>query len=122
MAQPEAHLLVGPEEAGKKPRTRYGLSAAEVLERRSQFGANLLPQETKISAWEILFNQDQRTILEDAAAVIKRAELKGDGTTVTESQKREVEDLRAELYRQTKNIGLIKERTAQVKEHLDRTG
>ena len=78
-------------------------------------------EQSERQSWEILFNQDQRMVLEEAAAVIKHAELKGIGTTVTESQKREVEDLRAELYKQTKDFGLIKERTAQMKGHLDGT-
>lgn len=34
-----------------------GLSAAEVLERRAQFGENRLPGEKGVSAWTILFNQ-----------------------------------------------------------------
>src|SRR5512143_4196406 len=34
-----------------------GLTAAEILERRAQFGENRLPSEKGVSAWTILFNQ-----------------------------------------------------------------
>lgn len=36
---------------------RTGLSAAEVLQRRAQFGENRLPAEKGVSVWAILFNQ-----------------------------------------------------------------
>src|SRR5512136_2529277 len=34
-----------------------GLTTAEVLERRAQYGENRLPSEKGVSAWTILFNQ-----------------------------------------------------------------
>jgi P-type Ca2+ transporter type 2C len=41
----------------QKHETLTGLTAEEVLERRAQFGENLLPSEKGVSAWTILFNQ-----------------------------------------------------------------
>ena len=44
-------------DGNQKHVTLTGLSAKEVLERRSQFGENRLPTEKGVSAWTILFNQ-----------------------------------------------------------------
>jgi Ca2+-transporting ATPase len=44
-------------EDSHKSRAFTGLTAAEVLERRGQFGENRLPSEKGVSVWTILFNQ-----------------------------------------------------------------
>ncbi len=40
-----------------------GLSAAQVVERREQFGENRLPEEKRVSAWTILLNQLKSPLL-----------------------------------------------------------
>jgi len=48
--------IPGTEQSQKHP-AQSGLTDAEVLERRAQFGENILPAENGISAWVILLNQ-----------------------------------------------------------------
>jgi len=52
-----------------------GLSAEQILERRTQFGENRLPSEKEVSAWTILFNQLKSPLVYIilAAAVISLA-------------------------------------------------
>ena len=55
--QPQTSLSLAAESPAGKSKNHAGLSAAEVLERRAQYGENILPAEKTTSPWQILFNQ-----------------------------------------------------------------
>jgi len=62
-------------------------------------------------AWEILYNQEQRTILENAVAAMKQAELRRDGEYDTRG-------LREQTYRRVKDWNEIKRLTQGLEEEL----
>ncbi len=63
-------------------------------------------------SWEMLYNQDQRTILENGVSALKRAELKGESETGTT-------ELREAVFRRTKDWNEIKRLTHQVEQQLE---
>jgi len=62
-------------------------------------------------AWEMLYNQDQRTILENAVAAIKRAELQREKAIDTA-------DLRRATFGRTKDFNEIKRLTSRLEDEL----
>lgn len=62
-------------------------------------------------AWEILYNQEQRTILENAVVAMKQAELRRDGEYDTRG-------LREQTYRRVKDWNEIKRLTQGLEEEL----
>jgi transitional endoplasmic reticulum ATPase len=66
-------------------------------------------ESSERQAWEMLYNQEQRTILENALAAIKMAELK-------KSKDKNVLNLRAEVYKRKKDFNEIKKLTYKLEE------
>ncbi len=87
------------EEAGKKVKGSLDRDTLEASERQS---------------WEMLYNQDQRTILENGVSALKRAELKGESDAVTTK-------LREAVFRRTKDWNEIKRLTHEREQHLEKT-
>jgi transitional endoplasmic reticulum ATPase len=87
------------EDAAKRVRGSLDQDALEAAERQ---------------AWEMLYNQDQRAILENALATLKRAELR----KVTDSS---ADILRKEAFRTKKDFNELKRLTSQLDEHLKKT-
>jgi transitional endoplasmic reticulum ATPase len=69
-------------------------------------------ESSERQAWEMLYNQEQRTILENALAAIKMAELK-------KSKDKNVSKLRAEVYKRKKDLNEIKKLTYKLEETLE---
>jgi len=63
-------------------------------------------------AWQMIFSQDQREVLEHAAGVIKRAELRM-------KDAKEIGDLRTALFRRAKDFGEIKKLTENLEKVLE---
>jgi transitional endoplasmic reticulum ATPase len=70
-------------------------------------------------AWKFLYNQEQRSLLEEASSLIKRARLQETGKT-----EQEVKDLTSALknavYARKKDFGEIKRLTEDLKSRLER--
>jgi transitional endoplasmic reticulum ATPase len=84
------------EEAQKKVRGSLDRDTLEASERQS---------------WEMLYNSDQREILENAVAALKQAELRRDSTA-------DIAGLRDITFARTKDFNEIKRRTSEVEEQL----
>lgn len=69
-------------------------------------------ESSERQAWEMLYNQEQRTILENALAAIKMAELK-------KSKDKNILKLRAEVYKRKKDFNEIKKLTYKLEEALE---
>jgi len=69
-------------------------------------------ESSERQAWEMLYNQEQRTILENALAAIKRAELK-------KSKEKSIVILRTEVYKGKKDFNEIKKLTHELEEALE---
>jgi transitional endoplasmic reticulum ATPase len=63
-------------------------------------------------AWHMIYNQEQREVLEYAVGVIKRAELRSKGTANTK-------DLRSAMYKRMKDFGEIKKLTERLEKLLE---
>ena len=69
-------------------------------------------ESSERQAWEMLYNQEQRTILENALAAIKRAELK-------KSKEKCIVILRTEVYKGKKDFNEIKKLTHELEQALE---
>jgi transitional endoplasmic reticulum ATPase len=69
-------------------------------------------ESSERQAWEMLYNQEQRTILENALAAIKRADIK-------KSKDIGVLKLRTEVYKRKKDFNEIKKLTYKLEEALE---
>jgi transitional endoplasmic reticulum ATPase len=72
-------------------------------------------------AWEMMFSQEQRSALEEAAAVVRRAELATMGVGSGNEIKEEADALRKMVFARKKDFAALRERTAALKERLDST-
>ncbi|HOT94752.1 MAG TPA: CDC48 family AAA ATPase [Methanoregulaceae archaeon] len=71
-------------------------------------------------AWEMKYSQEQRGTLEEAAAVVRRAELATMGSDPTDERRRRAEALRKAVFSQKKDFAAIRRETAALREQLDR--
>ena len=71
-------------------------------------------KQSERQAWEMLYNQDQRAILENALAILTRADLR----KVTDES---TEILRKEVFRPKKDFNEIKRLTSQLDGLLEHT-
>jgi transitional endoplasmic reticulum ATPase len=71
-------------------------------------------ERSERQAWEMLYNQEQRTVLENAASVIKRAGLAG-----KKAESSAVETLRRLTFTHKKDFSAIKEKTEELEESLN---
>jgi transitional endoplasmic reticulum ATPase len=72
-------------------------------------------EEHERRAWEILFNHEQRQVLEKAIATIKRAEF---GAEQDKQRKAAIEDLRASVFARKKDFKKIREQTDILEEMI----
>jgi hypothetical protein len=76
-------------------------------------------EEYERQAWKFLYNQEQRSLLEEASSMIKRARLQE-----TDKTEQKVKDLTSALknavYARKKDFGEIKRLTEDLKKKLER--
>ncbi len=70
-------------------------------------------------AWEIIFNAEQRTILENAVTEIRRADLLSGEGAQAEEIKTLIRDLKSRVYAQTRDFDEIKGLTAALREKTE---
>jgi transitional endoplasmic reticulum ATPase len=72
-------------------------------------------EKSERQAWEMLYNQEQRTVLDHAASVLKRAELTG-----KKVEPDVVHNLRRLTFMHRKDFGAIKENTEELEKLLNK--
>ena len=70
-------------------------------------------------AWEMSYSQDQRAALEEAAAVVRRAELATMGVSPENEQRQKAEALRKAVFSRKKDFAALREQTAALRDQLD---
>jgi len=70
-------------------------------------------------AWEMSYSQEQRAALEEAAAVVRRAELATMGVSPENEQRQEAEALRKAVFSRKKDFAALREQTAALRDQLD---
>ena len=70
-------------------------------------------------AWEMNFSQEQRATLEEAAAVVRRAELATMGEDPTDERRERAEALRKAVFSQKKDFATLRKETAALRKQLD---
>jgi transitional endoplasmic reticulum ATPase len=88
-------------------RTHFDTAAGKVKASMDQEALETAERQ----AWELLFSQEQRTVLENAVAALKQAELRRGKVFDTA-------DLRSAVYRRQKDWNEIKQLTARLEEDL----
>ena len=77
-------------------------------------------EEHERRSWEMIYNAEQRKLLEAAAAVIKRADLKALGLEGSEDLVKAMEDLRKKTFARKKDFPGIKKGTASLEKTLEK--
>jgi len=77
-------------------------------------------EEHERRSWEMIYNAEQRKLLEAAAAVIKRADLKALGLEGSEDLVKAMEDLRKKTFARKKDFPAIKKGTASLEKTLEK--
>ena len=72
-------------------------------------------EKSERQAWEMLYNQDQRTLLEKALSAINRA-----GASRKKIEEQLIASLRAATYKRKKDFGEIASRTAELEKTMDK--
>jgi transitional endoplasmic reticulum ATPase len=72
-------------------------------------------ERSERQAWEMLFNQEQRTILEHAASILKRAEMTGARVDASA-----VDDLRTKTFLRRKDFAAIRKQTQALEELMEK--
>jgi len=76
-------------------------------------------EENERQSWQILYNQEQRSALEDAISTINRARMRETGKS--EQEVRDLtQTLKDEVYRRKKDFGEIKRLTKELKTRIER--
>jgi len=76
-------------------------------------------EENERQSWQILYNQEQRSALEDAISTINRARMRETGKS--EQEVRDLtQTLKDEVYRRKKDFGEIKRLTRELKTRIER--
>ena len=70
-------------------------------------------------AWEMIFNQEQRSALEEAAAVVRRAELATMGVGPEDELRQQADALRRAVFAPKKDFAALRDQTAALRERLD---
>jgi transitional endoplasmic reticulum ATPase len=70
-------------------------------------------ERSERQAWEMLYNQDQRTVLEHAVSVIKRT-----GLMAAKVDPAAVDELRRQTFQRKKDFAAIKKQAESVEEHI----
>ena len=70
-------------------------------------------------AWEMNYSQEQRATLEEAAAVVRRAELATMGVDPTDERRQRADALRKAVFSQKKDFAALRKETAALREQLD---
>jgi transitional endoplasmic reticulum ATPase len=70
-------------------------------------------------AWEMIFNQEQRSALEEAAAVVRRAELATMGVGPENELRQQADALRRAVFAPKKDFAALRDQTAALRERLD---
>ncbi|NLX49883.1 MAG: CDC48 family AAA ATPase [Methanospirillum sp.] len=71
-------------------------------------------------AWEMMFGGEQRSVLEEAMAVVRRAELVAQGAGAADDLGGAADDLRRAVFARKKDFVAIREKTAALKERLEK--
>ncbi len=70
-------------------------------------------------AWEMTYSQEQRSALEEATAVVRRAELATMGVGPENEQRQQAEALRKAVFSRKKDFAALRKQTAALREQLD---
>ncbi|HIH02425.1 MAG TPA: AAA family ATPase, partial [Methanoregulaceae archaeon] len=70
-------------------------------------------------AWEMMYNQEQRSALEEAAAVVRRAELATMGVGPENELRQQADALRKAVFARKKDFAALRDQTAGLRERLD---
>jgi transitional endoplasmic reticulum ATPase len=70
-------------------------------------------------AWEMMYNQEQRSVLEEAAAVVRRAELATMGVGPENELRQQADALRRAVFAPRKDFAVLRDQTAALRERLD---
>ncbi|MEN6342760.1 MAG: CDC48 family AAA ATPase [Methanospirillum sp.] len=70
-------------------------------------------------AWEMMYNQEQRSVLEEAAAVVRRAELATMGVAPENELRQQADALRKAIFARKKDFAALRDQTAALRERLD---
>ncbi len=70
-------------------------------------------------AWEMMYNQEQRSVLEEAAAVVRRAELATMGVGPENELRQQADALRRAVFARKKDFAALRDQTAALRERLD---
>jgi len=76
-------------------------------------------EENERQSWQILYNQEQRSALEDAISTINRARMRETGKSEQETRDL-TQTLKDEVYRRKKDFGEIKRLTRELKTRIER--
>jgi len=76
-------------------------------------------EENERQSWQILYNQEQRSALEDAISTINRARMRETGKSEQETRDL-TQTLKDEVYRRKKDFGEIKRLTKELKTRIER--
>ncbi len=70
-------------------------------------------------AWEMMYNQEQRSALEEAAAVVRRAELATMGVAPENELRQQADALRRAVFARKKDFESLRDQAAALRERLD---
>ena len=71
-------------------------------------------ERSERQAWEMLYNQDQRTVLEHAASLIKRSNI-----MAAKSDPAAVDELRKQTFQRKKDFAMIKKQAEALEEQME---
>jgi transitional endoplasmic reticulum ATPase len=72
-------------------------------------------ERSERQAWQMLYNQDQRTVLEHAVSVIKRS-----GIVAVKADPAAVDELRKQTFQRKKDFALIKKQAEAMEEQVEK--